>query len=209
MKERAPQLPVVANLSGPISLATSVIDPLLYYRALRLDREAAHRLTRHCTEVIETFGAALIEAGADLVCIADPSATGEIIGRGAFAEFALPYLNRLSDHFRERFGVPTIVHICGNVKNLGDSLALLSAAAVSIDSLVGIATLKELAPKQVTMGNVSTFLLEKGDPEQLAKNARRCLLEGVDILAPACGISPGTPVANIRAVADAVLPGAP
>ena len=105
--------------------------------------------------------------------------------------------------------MPTIVHICGNVKNLGDSLALLSAAAVSIDSLVGIATLKELAPKQVTMGNVSTFLLEKGDPEQLAKNARRCLLEGVDILAPACGISPGTPVANIRAVADAVLPGAP
>jgi MtaA/CmuA family methyltransferase len=202
LKESAPQLPVIANLSGPISLATSVIDPLLYYRALRRDPEAAHRLTRHCTEVIKTFGAALIEAGADLVCIADPSATGEIIGREAFAQFAVPYLNELCDHFSDRFAVPTIVHICGNVKSLGDSLASLSAAAVSVDSVVGIGALRDLAPGKVTMGNVSTFMLEKGEPEQLAKAARLCLEQGVDILAPACGIGPRTPVANIKALAE-------
>jgi MtaA/CmuA family methyltransferase len=207
LKQSAPHLPVVANLSGPISLATSVIDPLLFYRALRRDKEAAHRLTAHCTGVLRTFGAAMIEAGADLVCIADPSATGELIGRDAFAEFALPYLNELSDHFLERFGVSTIVHICGNVKSLGGSLAAISAAAVSIDSLVGVGVLQELAPGKVTMGNVSTFMLEKGEPQQLTKTARRCLADGVDILAPACGISPRTPIANIRAVADAVTMG--
>ncbi len=204
LKLEAPQLPVIANLSGPISLATSLVDPLLYYRALRLNGEAAHLLTRHCTEAIKAFGAALIEAGADLVCIADPSATGEIIGRQAFAEFALPYLNELSDHFQARYSVPTIAHICGNVKSLKQLLAAVSAAAVSIDSLVGIDTLKELAPGKMTMGNVSTFMLEKGEPQQLARAARRCLSEGVDILAPACGIGPRTPIANIRAVADSV-----
>lgn len=206
LKETAPHLPVIANLSGPVSLATSLIDPLLYYRAMRRDREATHLLTRHCTEVIKSFGAALIEAGADVVCIADPSATGDIIGREAFAEFAVPYLNELADHFRSHFGIPTIVHICGNVKSLGGALATISAAAVSIDSMVGIGTLRELAPGKVTMGNVSTFMLEKGEPVQLRKAARRCLAEGVDILAPACGISPRTPVANIRAVAEAVKP---
>ena len=204
LKERAPHLPVIANLSGPVSLATSVVDPLLYYRAMRRDREAAHRLTRHCTGVLKEFGDALIEAGADLVCIADPSATGEIIGRDGFAEFAAPYLNELAEHFRSRFDVPTIIHICGNVKSLGDALAGLSAAAVSVDSMVGIATLRELAPGKATMGNVSTFMLEKGEPEQLSRAAWRCLEEGVDILAPACGIGPRTPVANIRAVAEAV-----
>lgn len=202
LKESAPHLPVIANLSGPISLATSVIDPLLYYRALRRDREAAHLLTRRCTDVLAAFGAALIEAGADVVCIADPSATGEIIGREAFAEFALPYLNELTDHFRERYGVPTIVHICGNVKSLGSALSSLSAAAVSVDSMVGIETLRELAPGKATMGNISTFLLERGEPEQIAKASRHCLADGVNIIAPACGISPRTPIANIRAVAD-------
>ena len=69
--------------------------------------------------------------------------------------------------------------------------------------MVGIGTLRELAPGKITMGNVSTFMLEKGAPEQLLKTARHCLAEGVDILAPACGMSPRTPVANIRAVAEA------
>lgn len=204
LKKSAPHLPVIANLSGPVSLATSVIDPLLYYRALRRDRGAAHFLTRHCTDVLAAFGTALIDAGADVVCIADPSATGEIIGREAFAEFAVPYLNELTNHFREQCGVPTIVHICGNVKSIGSALSALSAASVSVDSMVGIGTLRELAPGKATMGNVSTFMLEKGEPAQLLTAARRCLAEGVDILAPACGISPRTPVANIRAVAAAV-----
>jgi hypothetical protein len=51
LKKSAPHLPVIANLSGPFSIATSVIDPLLYYRAMRLDMAATHRLTRHCTDV--------------------------------------------------------------------------------------------------------------------------------------------------------------
>lgn len=204
LKARAPHLPLIANLSGPISLATSVIDPLLYYRAMRRDKEATHRLTRHCTEVLKEFGAEMIEAGADLVCIADPSATGDIIGSGAFEEFTVPYLNELSDHFRSRFDVPTIVHICGNVKTLGKALACVSAAAVSVDSMVGIGVLRDLIPGKATMGNVSTFMLEKGEPEQLSRAALRCLADRVDILAPACGISPRTSVANIRAVAKAV-----
>ena len=36
---------------------------------------------------------------------------------------------------RMRCDVPTIVHICGNVKSLGGALATLSAQAVSIDSM--------------------------------------------------------------------------
>ncbi len=204
LKETAPHLPVIANLTGPVSLATSVIDPLIYYRALRRNKEAAHALTRRCTEDIKAFGEALLAAGADVVCIADPSATGEIIGREAFSEFVLPYLNELADHFQARFGVPTIVHICGNVKSLGNSLADISAAALSVDAMVSIPTLRELAPGKVTMGNVSTFMLEKADPERLFKAARHCLSAGVDILAPACGISPRTPVANIRRMSDAV-----
>jgi [methyl-Co(III) methanol-specific corrinoid protein]:coenzyme M methyltransferase len=49
-------------------------------------------------------------------------------------------------------------------------------------------------------------MLEQGVPEQLSKASRHCLAEGVDIIAPACGISPRTPVANIRAVAGTVCP---
>lgn len=202
LKLSSPEVPIIANLTGPVSLATSLVDPLLYYRALRQDKEAAHRLTRLATDNAIAFGDALIGAGADLICIADPSATGELIGGKAFTEFVLPYLNLMTEHFRERFGTPAIVHICGDVKSLGDRLAELSAEVVSVDSVVGIQKLKELARGKLTMGNVSTYLLEKGSADAVGRAGRACLALGVDILAPACGIGPRTPLANIQSLAQ-------
>lgn len=204
LKLEAPGVPIIANLTGPVSLATSLVDPLLYYRAMRLDKESAHRLTRLCTDSAIAFGDALIEAGADVVCIADPSATGELIGGKSFAEFVLPYLNLMTEHFRIRFGTPAIVHICGDVKSLAGILQELRAEAVSVDSVVGIPKLKELAHGKVTMGNVSTFLLEKGAAEAVRVAGMACLAHGVDILAPACGIGPRTSIINIRSLADSV-----
>lgn len=203
LKEKAPQLPIVASLSGPVSVATSVLDPLLYYRALRRDREAAHRLTRLSTDAIARFGAVLLEAGADVVCVADPSATGEILGRAAFEEFVVPYVNELLERFRSEHGAPSIVHICGDVRSLGDSLSALRADAVSVDSMVGIDTLRTLVGDKCTMGNVSTHLLERGRPDELYRVARRRLEQGVDVLAPACGLSPRTPLANLRSLSEA------
>jgi MtaA/CmuA family methyltransferase len=210
LKLSSPEVPIIANLTGPVSLATSLVDPLIYYRALRQDKEAAHRLTLLVMDRAIAFGDALIEAGADLICIADPSATGELIGGKAFAEFVLPYLNQMTEHFRSRYGVPAIVHICGDVKSLGGQLGELDAEVVSVDAMVGIAKLKELAHGKLTMGNISTLLLEQGSADAVARAGLACLGQGVDILAPACGIGPRTPIANIRSLAESALqPGGP
>ena len=205
LKEQSGEVPIIASLTGPVSLATSLVDPLLYYRALRLNKEAAHNLNRLAVENAIAFGDALVEAGADVVCIADPSATGDLIGRAAFEEFVLPCINEMTEHFRSRYGKPSIVHICGDAKRLGDVLRGLSAEVVSVDSIVGVQHLRSMVPGKVTMGNISTYVLERGEPAKLAKAAEQCLRHGVDILAPACGISPKTPMKNILAVAEAVL----
>ncbi len=205
LKERAEEVPIIASLTGPVSLATSLVDPLLYYRALRLNKEAVHNLNRLAVKNTLIFGDALVEAGADAICIADPSATGDLIGRAAFHEFALPYINMMTEHFRLRYGKPSIVHICGDAKLLGAVLQGLSAEAVSVDSVVGVPNLQSMVPGKVTMGNISTFALERGEPAKLAKMAQQCLRHGVDILAPACGLSPKTPVKNILAVAGAAI----
>lgn len=201
LKQRNPDIPVLANISGPISLATSLVDPLLYYRALRRNPEAAHRLTTICVDNAIRFGDAMVTAGADLVCIADPSATGDLLGPATFAEFCLPYLNRMTNHFQDEHGIGVIVHICGNIRGTGNLLSQLTAKVISVDSLVGIHRLRQLIPGKAAMGNVSTYILEKSDPEKVARAAEVCLNQGVDILSPACGISPLTPLANIRSMA--------
>jgi len=198
-----PDMPMIASLTGPISLATSLIDPLVFYRAMRRDVSAAHALLEVSVASAIAFGDALVTAGADAVCIADPSGTGEILGAKAFEAFALPYINRIVEHFEAR-GVHSIVHICGDVKALGGVLDQIAAPAISIDSNVSFRTLRTLAPRHATMGNISTYLLEYGRPETLRRVAASRMHDGIDIIAPACGIGPRTPIANIRAVAEVV-----
>ena len=205
LKQQNLDLPIIANLSGPMTLTTSLIDPLVFYRALRREKGAAHLLTKLAMKNIIAFGDALVEAGADVICISDPSATGSLIGKAAFEEFALPYLNEITEHFRNKFNVPAIVHICGDVSGLGQALNEISAEAVSIDSMVGIDVLRKLAPNVLTMGNISTLLLERGQPDELFYAGLTCISKGADIVAPACGISPRTPVKNIKRLAESVI----
>jgi len=201
LKKKTTDLPVVGNLTGPVSLATSLVEPLSYYRAVRRDKDRVHELTSFCADQAIRLGDAMIKAGADLICIADPSATGDLLGPAAFEEFVLPYLNKMTHHFQEKQEVPVILHICGNVKRTGKLLQNLQARVISVDSLVSIRRLLGLVPEKVTMGNVSTYTLERGTPDQVAKVGRSCLRQGVDILAPACGISPLTPLVNIQSLA--------
>ena len=75
------EAPVIGNLTGPVSLATSILDPLLYFRLMRKDPMGLHLFMETLTNFLSGFASALVEAGADIISIADPSATGEILGR--------------------------------------------------------------------------------------------------------------------------------
>lgn len=53
-------------------------------------------------------------------------------------------------------------------------------------------------------GNVSTAkTLFTGKPEEVKAEALSALRAGTDLLAPACGIAPGSPLANIKALVEA------
>ncbi|NOX32425.1 MAG: MtaA/CmuA family methyltransferase [Deltaproteobacteria bacterium] len=201
LKKRRTDLPLIGNLSGPVSLATSLVEPISYYRAVRRDKPRVYELTSFCVEQAIVLGDAMVSAGADMICIADPSATGDLLGPSAFEEFVLPCLNRMTRHFQEDLGVPVIVHICGDIKKTGKLLEKLEARVISVDSVVGISRLSHLIPEKVTMGNVSTYTLERGSPGKVERAGLSCLRQGVDILAPACGISPLTPLTNIQSLA--------
>ncbi|VAW39822.1 Methylcobalamin methyltransferase MMP0831 [hydrothermal vent metagenome] len=204
LKKSTPHLPVMGNLVGPISLATSLVEPTIFFRAMRKETRTVHEILTFITDFLIRLGRAQFAAGADLVTVADPTSTGEILGPRFFNEFSKPYLEKLCQGLG-RGEKPVIVHICGNVRLIAPAISdINSVAAFSFDSLVNVARLKEQMGSLVLMGNVSTSVLEKGSPELVRKIARICLARGVEILAPACGISPGTPLANIRALTGAV-----
>ncbi|MBU1194315.1 MAG: methylcobamide--CoM methyltransferase [Proteobacteria bacterium] len=196
--------PVIANLTGPVSLATSLIEPMVLYKAMGKEPALVHEFMQFLCENLIFFGRLMLQAGADVLTVSDPSASGNILGPKGFEAFALPYINQILDALKDHCS-PTMVHICGDLKPVFSKLQDLHTRAISIDSATSIAPLLSVLRKdQVIVGNVSTHLLMKGTPRQVERASLTSLKRGVRILSPACGISPHTPLANMQAMAESV-----
>jgi [methyl-Co(III) methanol-specific corrinoid protein]:coenzyme M methyltransferase len=203
LKARHPDTPVIASLSGPVSTAASVVDPLAFLKELRTRPPQAHRVLDYVTRLLVEYAREVVDSGADIIAIGDPTATGEILGPRIFQDFAVRYINQLCDAVHAH-GKQVIVHICGDMSKSRDQLANIHADAISVDALVNLKKLKDDFPQINTMGNISTSLLEFGNDEKVSRNTRRLIRDGIDIISPACGLSTSTALINIRAMTDTV-----
>jgi [methyl-Co(III) methanol-specific corrinoid protein]:coenzyme M methyltransferase len=204
-----PDVPVIASLTGPVSTAASIVDPLTFYKELRKNPTGAHRLLEYVTNLLGTFAERLLEGqGATAIAVGDPSATGEILGPVMFEKYAVHYLNLLADRIHAR-GFPFILHICGDLKSVSKLLPQLRCDALSTDAMVSLPVLKERFPQITTMGNVSTFALQWNQPEKLRQMTASLVANGVNIISPACGLSTSTCLDIIRVMTDTVKGTAP
>jgi [methyl-Co(III) methanol-specific corrinoid protein]:coenzyme M methyltransferase len=196
-------IPVIGSLTGPVSTAASIVDPMTFLKQLRRDKENAHKVLDYVTEHLIKYAALMIENGAATISIADPTATGEILGPKMFEEYAVPYLNKITD-FIHKMGKPVIIHICGKMDSVIPQVARINSDAISVDAFVNLKKLKTEIPNIVTMGNVSTIALEFGEPAKINTITELLLRDKTDIIAPACGLSTSTPLKNIKAMTDTV-----
>jgi len=203
LKKRNPDTPVIASLSGPISTAASVVTPLTFLKELRTKPQEAHRVLDYVTRLLVEYAREVIDNGADVIAIGDPTATGEILGPKIFENYAVRYLNQLCDAVHAS-GKQVIVHICGDMSRSREQLSSIRADAISVDALVNLKRLKEDFPQINTMGNVSTALLEFGNAHKISRNTERLVHDGIDIISPACGLSTSTGLENIRALTGTV-----
>ena len=199
LKQELDGVPVIGNLTGPVSTASSLMEPMVFYRELRKKNADAHAFMQFVTDYLMEFGKEQIRAGADVIAISDPSGTGEILGPKYFEEFAVKYINQLVDCFRAE-GAGTIVHICGQMKPVYGQVAGIHSHVLSFDSMVPMQEAKANLPDRVLMGNVSTYALEFGDPQKVADLAKYSVEHGSSILSPACGLGMKSPLVNVQAM---------
>lgn len=203
LSEMYPSVPVTGVVAGPLSVAASVVDPMTFFKELHKKRPEAHQAVDRLSRLITSFALMMLEAGASVITIADPSASGEILGPVLFKEYAVTYLNRVVDAVH-KFHAPVIVHICGDMNSVRHLIGSIRADAVSVDAMVNLARLKHDFPEITTMGNISTQLLRSGPTDRIMKMAEKLIADNVDIIAPACGLDIHTPLKSIRAFTDRV-----
>ena len=199
LKLRGTGVPVVGNITGPVSVAGTLVDMSVFLGDMRKHPDECARLLDIITDALIIYGRAMAEAGADAICVAEPSGTGEILGAKRFREFTVPYINRLLD----AIDVPMkIVHICGKLRAVYAELSALHCDAFSFDAIVNACEIRPYIPGKAVMGNVSTHAIGTMPEEKVRGLTRSAREMGVDILAPACGLPLSTPLCNIRAMVD-------
>ncbi|MDR1943716.1 MAG: hypothetical protein LBQ19_02745 [Synergistaceae bacterium] len=203
ISKKHPDVPLIGNLTGPVSASASIVDPMSFLKGLRKDKAGSHRLMDYVTNFLIAYAKLMIDNGASVISIGDPTATGEILGPKMFEEYAVTYINRLVESVNEA-GVPVIVHICGNMNAVRRLIPAIRSQAISTDAMVNLALLKEEYPWLVTMGNLSTYLLEFGNTKAVSEQTERLVRNGINIISPACGLSTSSSLANIRALTDTV-----
>lgn len=199
LKEETEGVPIVGNLTGPVSTASSVMEPVNFYKELRKKNQDAHAYMEFVTDQLIAFGRAQIEAGADVIAISDPSGTGEILGPKYFREFAVTYINKLLEGLGDT-PAGTIVHICGQMSPVYREIDEVKSNALSFDSVVPMKEVRKHLEDRVLMGNVSTYALEFGDPARVKMLTQSCVKNGSDIISPACGLGMKSPIVNIQAI---------
>lgn len=154
------------------------------------------------------WGIALAEAGADIICISDPTVSQDVMSRDTWLEFGFPYLKRLVKAL-ERTGKPLKLHVCGDTTDRLETFAEAGFDILSLDTKVDFEKAREkLGPGVCLMGNVcpNTTLLfgTPQDVEDVSKKViRQAGLSGRFILSSGCMLSPDTPVENVHAMVTA------
>ena len=198
-------VPVIGNIMGHISTATSAVDPLVILKMLRKDPERIYSFFKFINNYLMEYAKESINAGADIIVISDPTATGEILGGKNFSKFAVPFYSEMIDTIHS-LNVPVIVHICGNANTIIEGLNSIHADGYSFDSVVNMRHAKSMLSGRL-MGNVSTQLLHTGEKSKIISITKNCIDSGVDIISPACGLSMATSIDNLKTMTDYVKRG--
>ncbi|MBM4035962.1 MAG: methylcobamide--CoM methyltransferase [Planctomycetes bacterium] len=202
LKAACPGVPIVGNVVGPVTLACMLVEPLALMRLLKRGPRAVEGLLDTLAAWLAEFAALQARCGADVVAVAEPTGTGEVLGPRWFAQLCLPHVNRVLAAARAA-GAGTIVHICGQTRSIAAPLGKLDTPCVSVDCMADISGLPTRLGGKAVMGNVSPFTIESGPEAAIAQAAAAALRAGAAILAPACGITPATPLRHLRALTDA------
>ncbi len=198
-----------AYVIGPVTLAGLLESAQRVAMDSILEPERLSRLCAFSTEIIQKYALAMVNAGANIICVLDPTAA--ILGPKEFRKFSGHYVHHIMESYKYS-NVETIYHVCGNTMHLVKEMVSIGVSGISLDGPeTGIDMIKiaKMVPEDVILfGNISpTVVLVNGTVKEV-KEATVELLENMKpypnfILSTGCDLPPETPIKNIKAFMEA------
>lgn len=204
LKNEYPEVPVIVGMAGPFTLTGHLLGVEDLVKMLKTDsfvvEDAVDVALEAQIELVEAFN----DSGVDVICVADPTSSPELLDPNDFNEFALPSLEDLSSEMEAQ----SVIHICGNSRPILEGMLDCGFNGASVEEAVDMTDAQKLRAEMgtdtVMVGNISTSQTLFSKPTDEVKAEVKVALEkGTNVLAPSCGIAPKSPLANIKAFVEA------
>jgi uroporphyrinogen decarboxylase len=201
------KIPLLSYVPGPFTLSGVLygVDSLML--DILRNPDFIHELNTFTTLASKRFAEAKINHGVDIVVVADPTSSTNLISPDMFEEFSLPYLKEVILSINEVEAIPSI-HICGKTDLILEKMADTKAKIIEVDSMINLNEAKKrIGDKTCLMGNVDTSTLLSGNPSDVEKEVKNCIYQvgedGGFILSSGCEVPLNTPIKNIKTMVHA------
>ncbi len=194
---------IIGGNTGPFTLAGHLLNTENLVYSVWTDPKRAQKWVKAITPYCKAFGQALLDNGADLIQMSEPSASTDILAPTDFTpqsgQFVKDALGGLKNGF-------SILHVCGDSAPIIHDMLKTGVTGVSIEEKVDPYKAVELVNKKgALVGNVGcAFTLYKGTPADVEAAAKKSRDAGFNVISAGCGVPIGTPDDNIRALVRAI-----
>lgn len=193
-------IPKGGYVTGPFTLAGLLMGASELAMATIIDPDLVHEVVRFCEAVCRRYALALVEAGADIIAVLEPTAT--FLSPQSFATFCGGYVRAVVS------AVPamTILHVCGDSGRLIPEMCRTGVEGLSLDSPVDLAqAAQDCQADMVLIGNIDPVrVMVQAPPEGVAREVRalmqRMAPQNAFVLSTGCDLPYETPLENIHSM---------
>ncbi len=199
---------IQANIDcGPFSLAAVLRGAQNFLLDLATEDETLiHEFLDFCTEVVVSYGKAMIKTGVHGIQYGD--STASLVGPEHYERFALPYQRR-SLRALANPDVDRWVHICGDSRHVLRFLADLDFEGFEVDAKVDLVEARKHLGSKALKGNLDTSFLLRESAEAVYKATQEMIREGDFktglVVSSGCGVARMTPLENLRSMTRACI----
>lgn len=194
------EVPVIGGIIGPFTIAAALVDMVTLLKASLKTPEKMVPFLEVAEKAGTELAGALIEAGADIICCEDMTASPMLVSPHTYRDHELEYQRKQF----EAISVPGILHICGNVDKIVEWMGQTGADILSLEPKAsGKLAREKCGPGIVLMGGADTAItLYLKDTQTVMQECEQTIADGIQILAPGCSVAPGTPIENLLAMVE-------